>query len=165
MLLYRGRLSFRQYIKNKKHKYGIKFYILTESNGTILKLQIYTGITNDCGGTGHSANVVLHLMKDHFENGHSLYMDNFYNSVTLSRQLLNRGTHCTGTLRMGRKGTPVEVSKAKLNRGETVQRYGGNVCVGKWKDKRDVLYITTEHENVLEDVLAQRGITKKNLGL
>ena len=26
MVLWRGRLIFRQYIKNKKHKYGVKFY-------------------------------------------------------------------------------------------------------------------------------------------
>lgn len=31
MLLWRGRLYFRQYIKNKKHKYGIKLYELCES--------------------------------------------------------------------------------------------------------------------------------------
>jgi hypothetical protein len=27
MILWRGRLSFRQYIKNKRHKYGIKLYV------------------------------------------------------------------------------------------------------------------------------------------
>lgn len=29
MVLWRGRLVFRQYIKNKRHKYGIKLYMLT----------------------------------------------------------------------------------------------------------------------------------------
>ena len=33
MLLWRGRLKFRQYIKSKKHKYGIKFYELCMPDG------------------------------------------------------------------------------------------------------------------------------------
>ncbi|CAH2012125.1 unnamed protein product [Acanthoscelides obtectus] len=160
MLLWRGRLLFRQYIKNKKHKYGVKFYLLTESNGTIMKLQIYTGAADDMGGKGHAANVVLHLASDYLDKGYSIYMDNYYNSVRLARQLLNRMTYCTGTLRAGRKETPGDVSKAKLKVGESVQRYGGHVCVGKWKDKRDVLYITTEHGNTLQEVTSTSGNTK-----
>lgn len=33
MMLWRGRLSFRQYIPSKAHKYGIKFYELCSSDG------------------------------------------------------------------------------------------------------------------------------------
>ncbi|XP_049870502.1 uncharacterized protein LOC126369944 [Pectinophora gossypiella] len=33
LMPFRGRLSFRQYIKNKKAKYGIKFYVLTSHDG------------------------------------------------------------------------------------------------------------------------------------
>lgn len=29
MVLYRGRLVFKQYIKNKRHKYGLTLYMLT----------------------------------------------------------------------------------------------------------------------------------------
>ncbi|XP_018578618.1 piggyBac transposable element-derived protein 4, partial [Anoplophora glabripennis] len=108
-----------------------------ESNGTVLNMQIYTGVCDDLGGKGHAANVVLRLMTNYCDKGHSLYMDNYYNSVTLARQLLDKNTYCTGTLRAGRKETPHDVSKAKPKTGEFVHRYGGNVCVGKWKDKRE----------------------------
>ncbi|XP_050518489.1 piggyBac transposable element-derived protein 4-like, partial [Diabrotica virgifera virgifera] len=37
MILWRGRLVFRQYIKNKRHKFGIKLYMLTTPNGCILR--------------------------------------------------------------------------------------------------------------------------------
>ncbi|KAJ8913138.1 hypothetical protein NQ315_006056 [Exocentrus adspersus] len=138
MLLWRGRLMFCQYIiKNKKHKYGIKFYLLTESTGTIMKLQGQLTI-----GKGHAANIVLHLAGNYLDQGYSLYMDNFYNSVDLAKQLVDRNTCCTGTLRNGRKGNPSDVAKAKLKVGS------GQICVGKWKDKRDVLYISIEHENI-----------------
>ncbi|XP_060877563.1 piggyBac transposable element-derived protein 4-like [Metopolophium dirhodum] len=35
MVLWRGRLIFRQYIKNKRHKYGVKLYMLTEHQGFV----------------------------------------------------------------------------------------------------------------------------------
>lgn len=41
MMLWRGRLFFRQYIQNKKHKYGVKLYKLCESDGLIQKTKIY----------------------------------------------------------------------------------------------------------------------------
>lgn len=38
MVLWRGRLVFRQYIKNKQHKYGVKSYLLTEPWGFYIGL-------------------------------------------------------------------------------------------------------------------------------
>lgn len=157
MLLWRGRLLFRQYIKNKKHKYGIKFYVLCESDGTVLNMRVYTGAGDDTSGKGHGAKVVLSLLSNYCNKGHSVYMDNYYNSVLLARQLLDKMIYCTGTLRAQRKETPAEVSKAKLQIGESIHRYGGNVCVGKWRDKREVLYLTTEHTNDFEDVTSRSG--------
>lgn len=40
LLLFRGRLRFRVYIKNKKTKYGIKFYELCSSDGYILNTNL-----------------------------------------------------------------------------------------------------------------------------
>ena len=43
MMLWRGRLVFRQYIQNKRHKYGTKFFKLCTNNGFVLKTEIYSG--------------------------------------------------------------------------------------------------------------------------
>ncbi|XP_025830429.1 piggyBac transposable element-derived protein 4-like [Agrilus planipennis] len=93
--LWRGRLSFRQYIKNKRHKYGIKLYVLTEPDGTILKFAVYTGQLHDFGGKGHAANVVLHLMEGLLDVGQAVYMDSYYNSYDLATKLLRRQTYYT----------------------------------------------------------------------
>nr|CAH7713333.1 unnamed protein product [Callosobruchus chinensis] len=119
MLLWRRRLMFRQYIKNEKHKYGIKYN---------------TGAADNIGGKGHAVNIVIHLANNYLDQGYSLYMDNFYNSVDFARQLLEINTYCTGTLRNGRKGNPSEVAKAKLK---------------------------VEHENVLREVASRSGRTKQ----
>lgn len=161
MVLWRGRLVFRQYIKNKKHRYGIKLYMLTTPNGIVLKFAVYTGVLDDMGGKGHAANVVLHLMNEKLDNGHSLYMDNFYNSFALAKQLLDRKTNCTGTLRKDRKDCPMEVKNAKLRKGETVAKYCNGVMVGKWKDKRDVHYISTEFPNIINETRNRRNEVKE----
>lgn len=85
LVLWRGRLIFRQYIKNKCHKYGIKLYILTDANGIILKQIVYAGAGDPIvGGVNHSAKVVLHLLNDFLNKGYSIFMDNFYNLVDLT---------------------------------------------------------------------------------
>lgn len=59
MILWRGRLLFRQYIKNKRHKYGVKLYMLTEPTGLVQKILIYTGQgTNASSDMTHTECVV-----------------------------------------------------------------------------------------------------------
>lgn len=151
MVLWRGRLLFRQYIKNKKHKYGIKLYVLTTPTGMVQKFAVYTGMLDDMGGANHTEKVVLHLLNEKLDVGHHIYMDNYYNSYALAKILLDRKTHCTGTLRSRRKNNPKEVQSAKLKKGETVARYANGIMIGKWRDKREVLYISTEFENNMVD--------------
>lgn len=161
MVLWRGRLLFRQYIKGKRHKYGIKLYTLTEPHGLILKFIVYCGAVDDLGGKGHAANVVLKLMQGKLGNGHSLYMDNFYNSVPLAKKLLSNRTYCTGTLRASRKFVPKEVKETRLKKSETIERYAEGIMVAKWKDKRVVTYISTEWENDIVDFVNKRQVTVK----
>ncbi|XP_046684986.1 piggyBac transposable element-derived protein 4-like [Homalodisca vitripennis] len=162
MILWRGRLHFRQYIKGKRHKYGVKLYSLTEHSGLILKFHVYGGSSDlEVGGKGHTEKVVLYLLQEKLNNGHSIFMDNFYNSYLLASKLLARNTYCTGTLRLDRKNVPNDIQSAKLKRGETVARYGNSVMIGKWRDKRVVTYISTEFENEMVDFITKHKTTLK----
>lgn len=161
MVLWRGRLLIRQYIKGKRHKFGIKFYTLSEPNGLNLKFVIYSGKDDKFGGKDHTMKVVLHLLEGNLNRGHSIYMDNFYNSFHLASKLLSHDTYCTGTLRPDRKHNPKAVTHANLKKGETVAQYADGVMVGRWKDKRAVTYVSTEFEN--EMVTFVNNKTKKEL--
>lgn len=95
--------------------------------------------------------------------GRSLYsyMDNYYNSVKLAHTLLANGTYCTGTLRANRKGNPKEITSKKFKIGESVGKYTREgVCVMKWRDRREVLAIISEHTNDLVEVTNRRGEQK-----
>ncbi|XP_037032190.1 piggyBac transposable element-derived protein 4-like [Bradysia coprophila] len=169
MVLWRGRLLFRQYMKDKRHPYGIKLYELCESSGIVLKIQIYAGkstatITTE-EGTSVTAQVVLDLMDGFLYKGHILYTDNFYNSVPLTKTLTSKSTYLCGTLRSNRKENPKEVVKQKLMRGELSYLRSDSVIVCKWRDKRDVLTISNMHEVELVDVPNRNGkiSTKPNI--
>ncbi|XP_039315091.1 piggyBac transposable element-derived protein 4 [Solenopsis invicta] len=147
IVLWRGQLIFCQYIKNKRHKYGIKLYMLTEPSSVILKSLVYTGALDDTSGKGHATKILLHLLQERLDSGHSIYTDNFYNSFELAHQLTSRATYCTGTLNSRRKSNPKAVLTKKLKQGETIAAYSNNIFIRKWKNNQDVLYISNEHGN------------------
>lgn len=60
-----------------RHKFGIKLYMLTEPCGVTLKTLVYTGAIDATSGKGHMLNV----------SGHSVSLDNFYNSFELADKL------------------------------------------------------------------------------
>jgi len=94
--------------------------------------------------------------------GHSLYMDNYYNSVNLAQTLISKNTYCTSTLRSNRKKNPSDIVKKKFKKGENIPKYSYNgICVFKWKDKRDVLGISTEWTADMVDTQNKRGDKKK----
>ncbi|XP_046677228.1 piggyBac transposable element-derived protein 4-like [Homalodisca vitripennis] len=157
MVLWRGRLVFRQYVKGKRHKYGIKIYSLNEPEGLMLRFHVYTGSHDSCSGKGHTVKVVMKLMRDFLGKGHSLFMDNFYNSFVLSSKLLRHSTYTTGTLRIDRLHTPPAVKAKALGKGETIANYAQSVMIGKWRDKRTVTYISTQYDNEMVQTTNRRN--------
>ena len=84
-MLWRERLMFRQYIKNKCHKYGIKFYELCTYDGLVLNVEIYGGQGfNDEQNLAQTGATVLKLMKPFLSKGYHVFTDNFYNSIALT---------------------------------------------------------------------------------
>ncbi|KAJ8967836.1 hypothetical protein NQ314_002610 [Rhamnusium bicolor] len=101
LLHFRGRLNFRVYIKNKKSRYGLKFFELTTSDGYLLNMELYSGSVKEDDESDNTKTeaVVMRLMKPYLMKGHELFMDNYYNSYELSEKLLSFKTHTNGTLR------------------------------------------------------------------
>ena len=118
MMLWRGRLVFRQYIKNKRHKYGVKFFELCTNDDFMQKTEIYSGTKfADIQSMGQTAAIVIHLMNPYLDKGYHVFTDNWYSSVTLTKYMSDRKTYITGTLRADRKHQPEAVSKKKLKKG------------------------------------------------
>ncbi|XP_070548372.1 piggyBac transposable element-derived protein 4-like [Ptychodera flava] len=94
-------------------------------------------------GLGYS--VVVDLTSRYFGMGHHLYYDNFFSSLRLAVDLLNRRTYVCSTVRKNSKGLPPAVSKSatKLKPGDYVYRKSGEIIATLWHDKRDVTLLST----------------------
>uniref|UniRef100_A0A2H1WBY8 SFRICE_038628 n=1 Tax=Spodoptera frugiperda TaxID=7108 RepID=A0A2H1WBY8_SPOFR len=126
LILWKGRLSFRQYLKGKAHQYGIKLYVLADASGIILKIHIYAGSQDQqVGGKNH-----------------------VQKSVQLADALLAKNTYVTGTLRANRVGNPGDVKNATLKIGEScIMHNRKKIVVTKWKDRREFFFVSTEHKS------------------
>ncbi|KAF9422075.1 hypothetical protein HW555_002096, partial [Spodoptera exigua] len=141
LILFRGRIFFRQYIKSKKARYGIKFYVLTTASGYILDMIMYRGKYASAETGKKTQNIVLKLLEPYVFKGHHVFMDNFYNSVELSQKLFDlRRLYC-GTLRKNRKGNPRVLTSLKLKKGDYYWYRKGQIYVSIWRDKRPELLI------------------------
>ena len=152
MIPFKGRVHFRQYLKNKPTKWGIKAWAMAEATtGYMLGLNIYPG-KSDKTEAGLTHKVVLDLLdQTNLGNlGHTIYMDNLYTSPRLLVDLYdNHGTKGCGTLRSNRKGLPKDiVAKKPLGldgRGNYVFRYAEPLLAVTWQDKKAVHFLSTRH--------------------
>jgi len=156
-----GRLSFKQYIKNKRDRFGIKEFKLCIPPCYTIALKVYAGkeaVVDESVGT----KIVMTLGDPYFDCGRTLYVDNWYSSVELAEKLKIRQTHLVGTIRSNRKSNPKEVIKKKLKRGEfDSMRSDTNVLILKWKDKRDLYMISTKHNSEMVEERVRGKIVKK----
>ncbi|CAB3255308.1 unnamed protein product [Arctia plantaginis] len=156
MIPWRGRLKFKQYIKNKSHKYGVKIYKLCTPEGYIYNSIIYSGKGENGREQNHGKVTVLKLIQGLENKCRVVIADNFYSSIELAEELLSQKTRYCGTLNSKRRGLPKEIVLLKLKKGEIKGAMNKNgVKVIKWVDKRQLLMISTLKED--KDVLVNTG--------
>nr|BAF82021.1 piggyBac transposase Uribo1 [Xenopus borealis] len=159
LLLFKGRLKFRQYIPSKRSRYGMKFYKLCESStGYTRSFMFYEGKDTNLDPPGcpldltASGKIVWELITPLLGQGYHLYVDNFYTSVPLFRTLYWLDTPACGTVRQNRKGLPKELVQKKLKRGEVHALRSDELLALKFADTKPVCMLTTIHN---ESVVVQ----------
>lgn len=86
MIPFVGHLSFRQYIKNKRHRYGIKIFKLCINDGYTIGFKIYAG-QETIPGVAVSTKILMELAADYLDEGRTMFTDNWYTSVSLANEL------------------------------------------------------------------------------
>jgi hypothetical protein len=153
LMLWKGRLGFKQYIPLKRARFGIKSFVLCDAEtGFVLKLIVYTGSATELvtipalqgeKDWGMGARVVYSLLDDYLQKGHKLYVDNWYSSPNLFQKLHCDKTNACGTVRANRVNMPQ--LKKKLKKGQIEAQTSGILLAEKWIDKRDVRMLSTLH--------------------
>ena len=153
LMLFKGRLAFKQYIPSKRHRFGLKMYVLCDcETGFVMDLCIHCGsdidgITNH-HPLGHSGSVVDALMKDYLGKGHILYTDSWYTSPSLGRYLHEHNTGAVGTVRSNRKYMP---NFSVTKKGDVIRYKTQDMIAIKWHDKREVHLLSTIHTGQMKD--------------
>ncbi|GBM28228.1 PiggyBac transposable element-derived protein 4 [Araneus ventricosus] len=166
LMLYKGRLHWKQYIPLKRSRFGIKSFILCESkSGYVYQLIIYTGkdtlFDDNYQHLCKSSQVVMTLMQPLLNKGYCLTTDNYYTSPELADILINRRTDIYGTLKLTRKDVPKELQKKKLKLGEICAYQRGKVCLIKWMDKKAVSLLSTIHNPIMIEVPSYKNEVRK----
>ena len=92
-------------------------------------------------------------MEPCLNKGYTVYMDNYYSSPRLFKDLLVAGTTATGTLpkiSLCTSSRSLEICQEELSFA-----YNGNLTVVKWSDNRDVHAISTVYSNQMTRVKCQ----------
>lgn len=142
MVAFKGRVSFKQYIKNKPNPWGFKIWCLAEAeSGYLLNFKVYTSkmAMQLQHGWGHQ--VITSMMVNHLGKNHSVHFDNFFTSVKLAEDLLKEKTTSCGTIRPNRKGWPLPNTKQKPGEVRMLQK--GNIVAVHWTDQRQVNVLST----------------------
>ena len=150
IVLFKGRVVFRQYIPRKDKRYGVKLYKLCDSTGYTYNIKLYLGedeqLTSQHLTAQHAT--VRELTKKVEGRGHKLYMDSFFSSPDLFDELTKKKINCCGTARPSTKGMPQDLKpkNMKLKQGDLKVRTRDDLTAIFWRDKRDVLMLTNMHD-------------------
>lgn len=78
-------------------------------------------------------------------------MDNWYTSIELAKKLYTCKTDIVGTMRQQRLGVPSDIKTTSLKKRQCIARYNNKIMLLKWRDKRDILLLSTIHgANMIE---------------
>ncbi|VVD01498.1 unnamed protein product, partial [Leptidea sinapis] len=163
LLLWKGNLSWRQCIRSKAARFGMKSFELCEATtGYLLNYKLYTGKDKSThsepvhGFANSTAKVVLQLLDGYLDVGHRLVMDNWYNQLVLTRYLKSRRTDVLGTISRKRKYIPQDLKDLKQNqvaRGDSIARHCGDIALVTWKDVKLVTVVSTYHQHQMVPVI------------
>jgi hypothetical protein len=149
IVLYKGKVNFRQYIPKKHKRFGIKLYQVCDMSGYTYDMDVYLGKNRTCSTADMTVTnmTVRHLTRKVEGHGHKLYMDNFFSSLDLFNYLTKRKINCCGTVRPNRKGMPWNLLpwNNRLKRGNILSRTRDDLTAMVWRGKRDVHILTNMH--------------------
>ncbi|GFS21064.1 PiggyBac transposable element-derived protein 4 [Elysia marginata] len=128
LLLFKGRIIFRQYIPLKRARFGIKLFCLTDKNGYLHYFRVYSGKDDPISNLNNdvppkytdmsvTSKTTVALMKSFLNKGYHLYVDNWYSSVPLLEYLHSQEVMCTSTAEANR--VPKQLKNTRVPKGET----------------------------------------------
>ena len=156
MLAPKAHIGPKQYMKNMPTRWGYKLFVLADSrNGYTWDFFIYEGRTQGNSGKGLGYDTVMKLVNTQLlGTGYKLFVDHFYTSPALFRDLLEKKIWACGTVRLNRIG--YHSMDPKAPRGSIRWMRKDSLLYVQWRDTRDVLMCSTLHTAHAKDTVKRR---------
>lgn len=163
---FRGKCPFRQYIPSKPAKYGLKIQTLCDARTWyVLSMEVYAG--KQPAGPYEISNspkdVVHRLTEPIVKTGRNVTADNWFTSIPLAEELLQKKLTLVGTLRKNKPQLPSELIDIKKRIVKsTVFAYNNQITALSYVPKKgkNVVLISTMHSNS-NDIDVATGDEKK----
>ncbi|KAA0711895.1 hypothetical protein E1301_Tti013497 [Triplophysa tibetana] len=154
MVATKARNGLKQYMKNKPTKWGYKLFVLADSlSGYTWDFFVYEGKSVLSQGKGIGYDTVMRLANEKLlGSGYKLFVDNFFTSPSLFKDLLTKKIWACGTLRAYR----INHSKSPAPRGNIRWFRDDKLLFIEWKDRRDVLMCSTFHKAYNGDTVKRK---------
>ena len=154
MVRNKGRYSFRQYIRDKPTKWGMKLWVVADpETGYTYNFDVYLGRNSGKQAEGGLAyNVVMKLVRRLAGKGYRIFFDNFYTTVKLLKDLFLMGIGACGTILSNRRGFPYELKNVKQfeknsRRGDYRWCRDKEVLTVQWRDNKTISVMSTFHDS------------------
>ena len=153
LMLWKGRLRFRVFIRTKRARYGLKLLILSDCDGYMIAVILYVGnednmLTEDetANELTRSSKIVVHLLRkaELLDKRYVVYIDNWFNSLSLATWLKNRNTLICGTIRADR-GIPQQLRSKPLQKGTYAFARKDDILAIKFNDRKEMYFLSNFH--------------------
>ena len=159
MVKFKGRLEFRQFLPAKPTKWGVKVWVLSESDtGYLSKFQVYTGRTPGGQEHGLSHRVVTDLVDHLYGQYTQVYFDNFYTGTDLLTYLHARQVYACGTVRANRRNLPTALlpKNVRLQRHDYKVAQKDELSFVVWQDTKPVCVLSNFHDPAAVGAVSRR---------
>jgi DNA polymerase III epsilon subunit-like protein len=159
-----GRIKFKVRIITKSARYGIKIYVLADARTSyVMNVLVYTGqytynnsASNTSEDTKKTVKVCMELCRPYKGSHRVVYVDRFYTSIELLKELEKIDLYVTGTVMSNRIPDRLRITKRcnefkEMQRGDhkmhvleykTHRQKDSKMGLVCWKDK-DIVYCLT----------------------
>jgi len=159
LLGFRGRCPFRQYIKSKPDRYGIKLWLCADAETYyVYNLHPYLGREERRGNSTKlpvGTEVVLSLVQPLEQSGRNITCDNFFTSVQLADLLYHKKLTLLGTVRKSNRDIPDQfLASRSKDVGSSLFAFTATTTLVSYIPKRNraVILLSTMHsDNKVDD--------------
>lgn len=162
LLKYRGRLGIIQHSPPQSAKVGLKIWMLSTSNtGYVYNFEIYCGRNDniDRSEKGLGYDVITHFTYFLQQPYHHLYFSDYFTSIPLMVDLLDKNVYACGIMASKRKYLSDPLSNLDIKPKMLFQQCEEhpNLLCSTWYDDKEISVISTNEKMGITKVTRKKG--------